>query len=93
MLTKLGCVVESAVDGRQGLRMLVGADALPPLDDDDGAGAGDPPAPGPSGPREYDLICLDNYMPVMTGEETVRELRALGRGDLVVGESRWICDT
>ena len=35
--------------------------------------------------RVYDLISLDNYMPIMTGEEAVRELRALGRKDLVVG--------
>lgn len=37
------------------------------------------------GAPKYDLVSLDNYMPVMTGEETVRRLRALGRDDLVVG--------
>jgi CheY-like chemotaxis protein len=89
MLTKLGCVVESAPDGRQGLGLLVGAAALPPADDrSDAHGAGEPFAPGAgAGPHAYDLVCLDNYMPVMTGEEAVRALRALGRDDLVVGAS------
>jgi CheY-like chemotaxis protein len=35
--------------------------------------------------RPYDFISLDNYMPVMTGEEAVKELRERGRKDLVVG--------
>ncbi|KDQ58477.1 hypothetical protein JAAARDRAFT_57408 [Jaapia argillacea MUCL 33604] len=67
MLAKLGCVVETADDGRQCLDILL----KPPLD-------GVPP-------RSFDLVSLDNQMPVMTGEETVRELRSLGRKDLVVG--------
>ena len=62
MMTRLGCVVDTANDGKQCLDMLL-----------------DPNS------RTYDLISLDNYMPVMTGEEAVRELRALGRKDLVVG--------
>lgn len=62
MLRRLGCVVDTANDGRQCLDILL-----------------DP------GVQTYDLISLDNYMPVMTGEEAVRELRALGRKDLVVG--------
>ncbi|KDQ58727.1 hypothetical protein JAAARDRAFT_206584 [Jaapia argillacea MUCL 33604] len=67
MLTKLGCVVETANDGQQCLDILL----KPQLD-------GDPF-------RTYDLISLDNQMPVMTGEEAVRKLRSLGRTDLVVG--------
>ncbi|EIN11110.1 hypothetical protein PUNSTDRAFT_119885 [Punctularia strigosozonata HHB-11173 SS5] len=35
--------------------------------------------------KPYDWISLDNYMPVMTGEEAVKELRARGRKDLVIG--------
>ena len=35
--------------------------------------------------RSYDLICLDNYMPIKTGEQAVREFRALGRTELVIG--------
>ncbi|KAJ7471558.1 hypothetical protein B0H11DRAFT_2433686 [Mycena galericulata] len=36
-------------------------------------------------PYTYDMICLDNFMPVMTGEEAVKELRANDRDDFVVG--------
>ena len=62
MLTKLGCIVDTAEDGQQCLDAML----------------------GPESPK-YDLVSLDNYMPVMTGEETVRRLRSLGRDDLVVG--------
>ncbi|KAJ7738359.1 hypothetical protein B0H16DRAFT_96667 [Mycena metata] len=36
-------------------------------------------------PHTYDLICLDNFMPVMTGEDAVKEIRAHARDDFVVG--------
>lgn len=36
-------------------------------------------------PHTYDLICLDNFMPVMTGEDAVKEIRANDRDDFVVG--------
>ncbi|KAJ7577997.1 hypothetical protein C8J56DRAFT_970124 [Mycena floridula] len=62
LLRKLGCMVDTAKDGRECLRMLLAPDT-----------------------RSYDLICLDNFMPELTGEETVRELRAKGRKDFVVG--------
>ncbi|KDQ62199.1 hypothetical protein JAAARDRAFT_203396 [Jaapia argillacea MUCL 33604] len=64
MLTKLGCVVETANDGQECLDIL----ARYAVDD-----------------SPYDLISLDNQMPVLTGEETVREMRSVGRTDLVVG--------
>ncbi|KZV89958.1 hypothetical protein EXIGLDRAFT_838129 [Exidia glandulosa HHB12029] len=35
--------------------------------------------------RRYDIITLDNFMPNVSGEEAVRELREAGRDDLVVG--------
>lgn len=35
-------------------------------------------------PRSFDLICLDNSMPVLNGEEAVRMLRSEGRTDLYV---------
>jgi len=62
MLTRLGCVVETAENGQLGLDKLVG-----------------PPS------HFYDLVCLDNAMPILSGEEVVRRLRSLGRTDLVVG--------
>lgn len=62
LLTKLGCVVDTASDGKECLEMILGPNA-----------------------KSYDLICLDNFMPEMTGEEAVRELRAQERDDFVVG--------
>lgn len=62
MLTRQGCVVETAENGKQCLDIVTSPTA-----------------------RKYDLISLDNFMPVMTGEQAVRELRRLGRKDLVVG--------
>ncbi|KAJ7707367.1 hypothetical protein B0H17DRAFT_918003 [Mycena rosella] len=62
LLTKLGCLVHTAKDGRECVDMVLRAE-----------------------PHKYDLICLDNFMPVMTGEEAVKELRANDRTDFVVG--------
>ncbi|KAJ7066402.1 hypothetical protein C8F01DRAFT_1019668 [Mycena amicta] len=38
-----------------------------------------------SPPHTYDLICLDNFMPVMTGEEAVKEIRMKDRDEYIVG--------
>jgi CheY-like chemotaxis protein len=62
LLTKLGCVVHTAKDGRECVDMVLNANA-----------------------HTYDLICLDNFMPVMTGEEAVKEIRSHERDDFVVG--------
>jgi len=67
MLTRLGCVVDTADDGQEALDALLGVE-------DEG-----------KPPQLFDMISLDNAMPVLSGEETVRKLRAIGRGDLVVG--------
>lgn len=37
-----------------------------------------------AGPR-YEVVFLDNQMPVMSGLETVSKMRAAGRTELVVG--------
>ncbi|KAJ7578032.1 hypothetical protein C8J56DRAFT_970206 [Mycena floridula] len=62
LLRKLGCVVETAKDGKECVDMVMGSE-----------------------PFTYDLICLDNFMPVMTGEEAVKELRSNRRQDFIVG--------
>ncbi|KAK7033443.1 histidine kinase domain-containing protein [Favolaschia claudopus] len=62
LLTKLGCVVHTAKDGKECVDMVLGAE-----------------------PHTYDLVCLDNFMPVMTGEDAVKELRAHDRDDFIVG--------
>lgn len=36
-------------------------------------------------PRHFDIVTLDNAMPVMTGEEAIKHFRKAGRSDLVVG--------
>jgi CheY-like chemotaxis protein len=36
-------------------------------------------------PRYFDIVTLDNAMPVLTGEQAIRELRKAGRSDLIVG--------
>lgn len=36
-------------------------------------------------PRHFDIVTLDNAMPVMTGEQAIRHLRKAGRSDLIVG--------
>ena len=38
-----------------------------------------------SEPRCFDIVTLDNAMPVMTGQEAIKVLRAAGRKDFVVG--------
>lgn len=36
-------------------------------------------------PHTYDLVCLDNFMPVMRGEQAVKEIRTQDRDDFIVG--------
>jgi signal transduction histidine kinase/CheY-like chemotaxis protein len=36
-------------------------------------------------PKHFDIVTLDNAMPVMTGEEAIKHFRRAGRKDLVVG--------
>ncbi|KAJ7679109.1 hypothetical protein DFH06DRAFT_505302 [Mycena polygramma] len=62
LLTKLGCVVHTAKDGKECVDMVLAAE-----------------------PYTYDLICLDNFMPVMTGEDAVKEIRGHDRDDFIVG--------
>lgn len=93
MLTRLGAEVMTACDGQQALDLLLGysastsntaaatsSRAASPVS----AVAPDNPAPEQQ-PQYFDLISLDNAMPVMTGQQAVRKLRSLGRTDFVVG--------
>lgn len=36
-------------------------------------------------PKHFDIVTLDNAMPVMTGEQAIKHFRKAGRSDLVVG--------
>ncbi|KAG8901544.1 hypothetical protein FRB99_005226 [Tulasnella sp. 403] len=91
MLTRIGCSVETAGNGKTALDMVLTAKnpfTFAPTDPSD---------PGPAAPRKvqtpylqemdpkYDVIFLDNQMPVMSGVEMVKKLRELNRVDFVVG--------
>ena len=71
MMTRLGCVVEETENGQLFLDVLLGLGVGP-----DGQ---------PRQPRYFDFVTLDNAMPVLTGEQAIRKLRAQGRTDLVIG--------
>ncbi|CAE6406227.1 unnamed protein product [Rhizoctonia solani] len=86
MLTRLGCVCETAENGMIALEMLLGPMAGTPS-------TGDPPSSTPSDspatnvqvPSKYAVVFLDNQMPLCSGLEVMRQLRSIGRQDFVVG--------
>lgn len=98
MLTRLQCVVTTAVNGQQALKLLLGASYVdqPPPDEDAGL-TEEEMDDGPSVPQahasqvqvmeesKFAIVFLDNQMPVMSGVEMVRRLRKMERRDLVVG--------
>ncbi|KAG8931173.1 hypothetical protein FRC02_003114 [Tulasnella sp. 418] len=69
MLTRLGCKVSTAENGK------IAVDMATTDSSEDGI---------PSRPN-YDVIFLDNQMPVLSGVEVVAQLRAMNRKDFVVG--------
>lgn len=84
-LSRLGCHVSTAENGEIALEMIVGRTFRrrqglcedPPsgsLFEDD-----------TSTPSRYDVVFLDNQMPIMSGLEVVGKLREMGRHDFVVG--------
>ncbi|TDL21838.1 hypothetical protein BD410DRAFT_803933 [Rickenella mellea] len=84
MLSRLGCVVDTAENGKIALEKILGhplstsPDALTPVEFND---LHETP---PTNPK-YDVVFLDNQMPVMSGLDTVAALRERGRHDLVIG--------
>jgi len=95
MLERLRCVVATAENGKQALQLLLGEEQSA----DTPAEEQEPnfPTDGRGVPRDrrsvhtvgkegkFAIAFLDNQMPVMSGVETVRKLRMLGRDDLIVG--------
>lgn len=91
-LSRLGCDVSTAENGKIALEMIAGRSS---------AGKRDPNAePNVDSPMEvdgngaasngpftynYDVIFLDNEMPVLSGLVVVTKLREMGRRDFVVG--------
>ncbi|GAA96782.1 uncharacterized protein L969DRAFT_97129 [Mixia osmundae IAM 14324] len=94
MLTRLGCEVVCAENGRQALEVLLGqpwsaiARRLNRADNfyvDGPASAATQPTDEISDPAYFDVIFMDNQMPLLRGVEMVSYLRLLGRKDLLVG--------
>jgi CheY-like chemotaxis protein len=95
MLERLRCVVTTAANGKQALRLLLGEEqsAGTPADDQEQIF----PSDDRELPRDRALVhtaskegkfaitFLDNQMPIMSGVEMVKKLRTLGREDLIVG--------
>lgn len=72
-LARLGCQVSTAENGEVALEMITGR-AMRRVQG------------GPdTTTRRYDVVFLDNQMPIMSGLEVVVKLREMGRRDFVVG--------
>ena len=95
MLTRLGCTVSTAENGEIALELIMGrssktddgGDLLSSSDSDPGVEEGQHAGNGSA----FDLVFLDNQMPVMSGLETVSKLREIGRNDFVVGVTGQCC--
>ncbi|CAE6529714.1 unnamed protein product [Rhizoctonia solani] len=101
MLTRLGCTVENAENGQIALDMLLAPLPTPQSQrTQSSAGFPSPlsasmeqstPASGAPwsgweyGESKYDIVFLDNHMPICSGVEVARRLRQLDRKDFVVG--------
>lgn len=77
MMARLGCTVQEAENGQMFLDILLGSEGSQSPSD------GEVTTSTP--PQYFDIVTLDNAMPVMTGEQAIRVLRAAGRNDFVVG--------
>lgn len=70
LMVRLGCVATTAENGQVALDLILARDE----NDDEGEDA--------TKQVNYDLICLDNAMPICSGPEVVQRIRALGRSDV-----------
>lgn len=87
MLTRNGCIVETAENGKEALDRVVQAKnpfTFAPSAPGDKPKRVQTPYLQEEEPR-YDVVFLDNQMPVMSGVDMVRQLRRLKRKDFVVG--------
>ncbi|KAK4697014.1 hypothetical protein P7C70_g8280, partial [Phenoliferia sp. Uapishka_3] len=70
MVERLGCQVESAENGAIALDMILATE------DEDNPN---------EEPKHFDIILLDNQMPICSGLQVVSKLRSLGRQDYIIG--------
>lgn len=88
MLTRFGCRVSTAENGEIALElMLSNVHSRTPSSEETGsAGLSIEATSTPGGEDyKYSVVFLDNQMPVLSGLDTVRRLREMGRRDFVVG--------
>ncbi|KAF4592996.1 hypothetical protein EYR38_008703 [Pleurotus pulmonarius] len=76
MLSRIGCTVETAENGEAALAMIIQSQHSEDASEN-------PEGQTSNGP--YDVVFMDNQMPVMSGLTAVAKLRALGRHDFIVG--------
>ena len=87
MLARLGCEVSTAENGMIALELITGEGRTPRSEGCEQPNLSPLPpseAHERSGPR-YELIFLDNQMPVLSGLELVTRLREMGLTDFIVG--------
>ncbi len=89
MLTRLGCKVTTAENGKIALDLILspGASRPTPSSEDTGSSSGvlDGAVSSSDDEPRYAVVFLDNQMPVMSGLQAVGKLRRRGRKDFVVG--------
>ncbi|EJD07512.1 uncharacterized protein FOMMEDRAFT_150045 [Fomitiporia mediterranea MF3/22] len=89
MLQRLGCTVSTAENGQIAFDLITGDGRTPGSDGGEVPGQTTASSTTPmqrnfEGPR-YEIIFLDNQMPVLSGLDLVAKLRELRRKDFVVG--------
>lgn len=100
MLTRLGCTVLTAENGEVALELIISRtsrteDGGNPKDlvssNDSERDPGIEGGEGAENTCAYDVVFLDNQMPVMSGLEMISALREIGRDDFVVGVTGQCC--
>jgi osomolarity two-component system sensor histidine kinase SLN1 len=87
MLTRLGCKVFTAENGEVALEMILGSIELTPSSDDSHPSGPilDQPGAPQAEENKFNVIFLDNQMPVLSGLKVAARLREMGRHDFIVG--------
>jgi len=84
-LSRLGCHVSTAENGEIALEMIAGRTFRQSQGPDQDPLSGSSKDPGEDDASRYDVVFLDNQMPIMSGMEVVSKLREMGRHDFIVG--------
>ncbi|KDQ09786.1 hypothetical protein BOTBODRAFT_178696 [Botryobasidium botryosum FD-172 SS1] len=79
LLTRIGCTVETAENGQVALEMIL-ASGTTPFFETSQASTSEPETQG-----RFEVVFLDNQMPILSGVGMTRRLRGLGRKDFIVG--------